>query len=205
MTPSERRPLVEGAVVVRGRLIALRTKRIEDAEDDYRWRVDPELAQLDATVTIRLSLDDFRARMAEELRYPTAWVKRFAIETPEGVHIGNCMAYDLDTVTGEGEVGIMVGERAYWGKGYGTEALALLVEQCFAMIAIRRLYLHTLDWNDRARRAFAKIGFREVRPVRRAGKDFILMEILRKDWPAKRSAVPAPDAHADGHGQGASG
>ncbi len=192
MTASERKPALEGAVVVRGRLVALRHKRIEDAEDDYRWRVDPELAELDATVAMRLSLDDFRERIAQELRYPTAWVKRFAIDALDGVHIGNCMAYDLDTVTGEGEVGIMVGERDYWGQGYGTEALALLVDECFAMNAIRRLYLHTLEWNERARRAFAKIGFREVRPVRRAGKDFVRMELLRQDWPAKRAALLAP-------------
>ena len=198
MTASERKPAVEGAVVVQGRLVALRHKRIEDADDDYRWRVDPELAELDATVAMRLSLDDFRSRIAQELRYPTAWVKRFAIDTLDGVHVGNCMAYDLDTVTGEGEVGIMVGERAYWGQGYGTEALALLVDECFAMNSIRRLYLHTLEWNERARRAFAKIGFREVRYVRRAGKDFVRMELQRKDWPAKRAvllhAPPAPDA-----------
>ena len=198
MTASERKPAVEGAVVVQGRLVALRHKRIEDADDDYRWRVDPELAELDATVAMRLSLDDFRSRIAQELRYPTAWVKRFAIDTLDGVHVGNCMAYDLDTVTGEGEVGIMVGERAYWGQGYGTEALALLVDECFAMNSIRRLYLHTLEWNERARRAFAKIGFREVRSVRRAGKDFVRMELQRKDWPAKRAvllhAPPAPDA-----------
>ena len=198
MTASERKPAVEGAVVVQGRLVALRHKRIEDADDDYRWRVDPELAELDATVAMRLSLDDFRSRIAQELRYPTAWVKRFAIDTLDGVHVGNCMAYDLDTVTGEGEVGIMVGERAYWGQGYGTEALALLVDECFAMNSIRRLYLHTLEWNERARRAFAKIGFREVRSVRRAGKDFVRMELQRKDWPAKRAALlhapPAPDA-----------
>ncbi|MCE2469378.1 MAG: GNAT family N-acetyltransferase [Dehalococcoidia bacterium] len=198
MTASERKPAVEGAVVVQGRLVALRHKRIEDADDDYRWRVDPELAELDATVAMRLSLDDFRSRIAQELRYPTAWVKRFAIDTLDGVHVGNCMAYDLDTVTGEGEVGIMIGERAYWGQGYGTEALALLVDECFAMNSIRRLYLHTLEWNERARRAFAKIGFREVRSVRRAGKDFVRMELQRKDWPAKRAvllhAPPAPDA-----------
>ena len=194
MTASERKPAVEGAVVVRGRLVVLRHKRLEDAEDDYRWRVDPELAELDATVAMRLSLDDFRSRIAQELRYPTAWVKRFAIDTLDGVHIGNCMAYDLDTVTGEGEVGIMVGERAYWGQGYGTEAVALLVDECFAMNAIRRLYLHTLDWNERARRAFAKIGFREVRPVRRAGKDFVRMELLKKDWPVHRAALLPPAA-----------
>ena len=188
MTAQERKPLVEGAPVARGRLVLLRNKRLDDADDDYRWRVDPELAQLDATVAIRLSLDDFRERTAQELRYPTAWVKRFAVEAlTDGVHIGNCMAYDLDTVTGEGEVGIMIGERAYWGQGYGAEAFALLVDECFAMPSIRRLYLHTLEWNERARRAFAKIGFREVRSVRRAGKDFVRMELLKKDWPDRRA------------------
>ncbi len=176
-------------IVSSGPKIALRRKRVEDATDDYDWRKDPELAELDATVSLRMSFDEFRTRYEEELRYPTPWVKRYAIETLDGVHIGNCMAYDIDSVTGEGEVGIMIGDRGYWGKGYGREAMSQLLEQCFLMPSIKRLYLHTLEWNARARTSFARVGFREVREVRRAGKNFVLMEIRRPEWDAARASM----------------
>lgn len=172
-----------------GLKVVLRQKRAVDAANDYRWRVDPELAELDATVVLRMSFEEYRSRYEEELRYPTPWVKRFAVESHDGVHIGNCMAYDLDTVSGEGEVGIMIGERAYWGNGFGRDAMSLLVNQCFAIPSMQRLYLHTLEWNARARRAFAGVGFREVRPIRRAGKNFILMEVYRLEWETARTEL----------------
>ena len=175
-------------VVSSGPKVVLRHKRLEDVDNDYRWRTDTELAELDATVSLRMSLDEFRTRYGEELRYPTPWVRRYGVETHQGQHIGNCMAYDIDSVTGEGEVGIMIGERAYWGKGYGRDAMAQLLELCFQISPINRVYLHTLEWNARARKAFGAVGFREVRSVRRAGKNFVLMEIRRPEWEELRAS-----------------
>ncbi len=174
-------------VVAQGSKVLLRAKQPEDAADDYRWRTDSELATLDATVPLPMTFREFTRMFEDELRYPLPGVRRYAIETLDGVHIGNCMCYDIDTVRGEGEVGIMVGEREYWDGGYGTEALVFLVEECFRIPSLRRLYLHTLEWNARARRAFAKCGFREVRPVWRGGKNFIFMELLLEEWRAMRA------------------
>jgi RimJ/RimL family protein N-acetyltransferase len=173
-----------GAFVVKGSKVLLREKRVDDAEVDYRWRRDPELAELDAASAIRQSLKDFKRDLESELRHPTPWVRRYAIESLDGAHIGNCMAYDIDTVRGEAEVGILVGERDYWNGGYGREALNLLMAELFKIETMNRLYLHTLRWNARARRAFAGAGFREVGPDPRGGHDFILMEITRAEWEA---------------------
>ena len=178
----------ENGVIASGAKVFLREKRIEDAEDDHRWRQDPELAELDAASVLRQSLKDFMRDLEHELRYPTPWVHRYAIDTIEGLHIGNCMVYDLDTVRGQSELGILVGDRNYWGAGYGSEAFSLLLNECFKMDSMNRLYLHTLSWNARARRAFAACGFREVGPDRRGGKDFVLMEITRSEWSAMRAA-----------------
>ena len=55
--------------------INLRNKKIEDAELDYEWRVDPELSALDATVPINISLREFRDHLKDEIKYPVQ-VKR---------------------------------------------------------------------------------------------------------------------------------
>jgi hypothetical protein len=52
----------------------------------------------------------------------------------------------------------------------------------FEVRKLKRVYLHTLDWNERAQRCFSKSGFQPVRRVRRMAQDFILMEVLRDDW-----------------------
>jgi len=44
------------------------------------------------------------------------------------------------------------------------------------------LYLHTLTTNERARKAFKKVGFKEVGPVRKEGMNFIKMDLLKDDW-----------------------
>lgn len=174
---------------IRGQKVVIRDKRIEDGEDDHRWRSDQELAELDAAPRLRQPLDDFLRDYANELKYPTPWVRRYGIDTLDGLHIGNCMVYDIDNFKGQCEVGILVGNRDYWGRGYGREAVQLLVAQCFKNAAMSRLYLHTLEWNARARRAFAMCGFREVKPVRRAGYNFILMELTREEWEARQDGA----------------
>jgi RimJ/RimL family protein N-acetyltransferase len=180
-------PLDDG-IVATGEKVVLRRKRIEDAEDDHGWRQDPELAELDAASVLRQSLHDFTRDLEQELKYPAAWVRRYAIDTHDGVHIGNCMVYDIDTIAGQCELGILLGNRDYWNAGYGREAVKLLMAECFKMESIDRLYLHTLSWNARARRAFAGCSLREVGPDRRGGRDFILMEITRPEWEIVQAA-----------------
>ena len=169
-------------VVGRGAKVVIREKQVEDGDDDYRWRTDPQLAELDAAPVLRQQLKDFMRDYQNELKYPTPWVHRYGIDTLDGLHIGNCMVYDIDTVGGQCEVGILLGNRDYWDGGFGREAMKLLMKECFKLVTMKRLYLHTLEWNARARRAFLGCGFREVNPVRRGGHDFVLMEITREEW-----------------------
>ena len=166
----------------RARMVLLRDKCIEDAQNDYAWRVDEELARHDATRPLRMSFREFRKYSKEELDYPSPWSRRFAVETKDGRHIGNCMYYDIETRRSEAELGIVIGDKDYLGKGYGTDAVDSLLDHIFTATTIAKVYLHTLEWNHRARKSFAKSGFREIRPVRRSGLDFIRMEILQSEW-----------------------
>jgi RimJ/RimL family protein N-acetyltransferase len=168
--------------VARGKTVVIREKRIEDVPDDYAWRTDEELARMDATLPIRMSFEDFSRFSKEELMYSNRTSRRLAIDILDGKHIGNCMYYDIDSRRGRAELGIMIGDRDYWDKGYGTDSVDSLLTHIFVTTALKVVYLHTLDWNQRARRSFAKSGFREVKKVRHHGLDFVLMEIDRQAW-----------------------
>jgi len=176
------KPEEEGQAVARGYKVVIREKRIEDAPDDYAWRTDEELARLDATRPIRMSFEDFLKFSKEELIYSNRTSKRLAIDNLDGRHIGNCMFYDIDYRRARAELGIMIGDREYRDKGYGTEAVDSLLTHIFITTSLQVVYLHTLDWNHRARRSFAKSGFHEVKQVRRSGLDFVLMETDRQTW-----------------------
>jgi RimJ/RimL family protein N-acetyltransferase len=168
--------------IMRGGKVSLRDKSSEDAFRDYTWRIDLELARLDATYPPTTSFGEFETYYLDELEHPSRDSRRFGIETHEGVHIGNCMYYDLNPYKSEAELGILVGDKEYWNGGFGTEAVTLLLDYLFREIGLKRVYLKTLDWNIRAQKSFQKCGFVEYRRNSRGAWDFILMEIFVEGW-----------------------
>ena len=167
--------------------IRLRNKRLTDAQSDYTWQTDPELARLDAASLLTATFAQYLSDYASELNYPSPSRHQFAIETLEGKHIGNCVYYDINETKGEAELGIMIGNRDYWDKGYGADAVTTLVNYIFCQTNLNRLSLKTLDSNKRAQTCFKKCGFT---PNGRLGKDgfrFVLMEIYREQWEEQRT------------------
>ncbi|HJX70061.1 MAG TPA: GNAT family protein [Dehalococcoidia bacterium] len=162
--------------------VVLREKSLTDAPNDYTWKRDEELACLDATIPLEMPFSEYLLSYAMELRYANTGGRRFAIETLDGKHIGNCSYYNVDEHKGEAELGILIGERDYWNKGYGADAVTTLASQVFEETNLKRIYLHTLEWNIRAKRCFQKCGFIPCGRVNRAGQDFIIMEIKKADY-----------------------
>ena len=166
---------------IQGKNIILRNKKIEDVKNDFIWRTNEELSRLDATSPIKLSIEEFRRCSQQEIDFPSMSSVRLAIDTIDGEHIGNIMYYDIDIRKSQAELGIMLGKE-YWGKGYGLEALLLLINHIFSKTSIKRIYLHTLDWNLRAQKAFKRAGFLIKDKIDRGKQEFILMEVLKENW-----------------------
>jgi len=163
--------------MIKGTKVVLREKRIEDAVDDYTWKTDDELARLDATIPLDIPFSLFLSGYAEELRYANMRGHRFAIEALDGKHIGNCAYYNFDECKEETELGIIIGVRDYWNMGYGKDVVNILVKEIFEKTKLKRIYLHTLEWNTRAKECFQKCGFVSCGKVVRWGQTFIRMEI----------------------------
>ena len=174
-------------MIIGGR-VKIRDKRLADAVNDYAWQTDTELNRLDATELLTVAFPEYLSEYARELRYPTSERRMFAIETLDGVHIGNCVYYGINESNGEAELGIMIGNRHYWDKGYGVDAVATLLDYVFRETNLDRIYLKTLVLNGRAQRCFQKCGFTPYRRITRDGYDFILMEIHRKKWEEQQTA-----------------
>ena len=83
---------------------------------------DPELSQLDAADPLNLAYIDYERFYHQDLRNANHRSLRFAIEDENGQHIGNTMCYDYNERRMQAEFGIMIGDRSYWGRGYGTDA-----------------------------------------------------------------------------------
>ena len=171
--------------------IKLREKRLADAPHDYAWQTDPELVQLDAAPLPAITFPQYLADYASELRYPSPARRRLAIETLNGKHIGNCTYYGIDKTKGEAELGIMIGNRDYWDKGYGTDAVTTLVNYIFHRTKLNRIYLKTLVSNTRAQKCFKKCGFTPYGHLNRDGYNFVLMELHREQRLEQQNAVEA--------------
>lgn len=196
-TEQRQRPTFGDEPMINGEKVALREKSLSDAPNDYEWRCDPELARLDGVLPAVISFPEFMKSYEQELLYPSRHRRRFAIDTLEGKHIGNCMYYDVDDERAEAELGIMIGHRDYWDKGYGTDAVTTLVNHIFSETSMERIYLHTLDLNLRAQRCFHKCGFVPCGSLKRHGGDFVVME-LRRIWREKSAGKPLRCYRAEG-------
>lgn len=162
--------------------VILRAKRLADAQDDYAWQTDPELAQLDAVPLLTMPFSQYLSDYAGELHYPSMIRHRFAIETLDGKHIGSCAYYGVNDTKGEAELGIMIGDRDCWDKGYGADAVGALLDYIFRRTNLKRIHLKTLDSNIRAQKCFQKCGFTLCGHLVRDGFSFVLMEMHRKQW-----------------------
>jgi RimJ/RimL family protein N-acetyltransferase len=95
---------------------------------------------------------------------------------------------EINWVSRDAWVGIGIGDRGNWGKGYGTDAMRIMLRYAFCQLNLHRISLSVFDYNPRGVRSYEKAGFvREgVLPefLARDGKrfDIILMGILRSDW-----------------------
>jgi RimJ/RimL family protein N-acetyltransferase len=91
--------------------------------------------------------------------------------------------------------GIALGAKDEWGKGYGSEATALMVEYAFATLNLHRVWLHVFEYNKAGRRTYEKAGFRQEGVLRQShfveGRywDCIVMAILQDEWLARRESA----------------
>jgi RimJ/RimL family protein N-acetyltransferase len=178
---------LKGAVIP-GQKVRLREKKLSDVRNDYRWQSDPELARLDAATLLTLPFSVFLLEYTTALRRYSNRRYPLAVDTADGRHIGNCTCYDIDDKQGEAQLGIMIGERDYWDKGYGTDVINTLADHVFGTTELRRLYLKTLDWNARAQRCFAKCGFTPCGKMAQDNNCFVLMELTRERWEKQKEA-----------------
>lgn len=168
--------------MIKSNKIVLRDKSLADAQNDYTWQVDPELAQLDAAPPLATPFPQYLLDYASELRYSSPTRRRFAIETLDSKHIGNCTYYNINETKAEAELGIMIGNREYWDKGYGADAVSTLVNYIFQKTNLQRIYLKTLETNHRAQSCFKKCGFIPCGYLSKDGYNFVLMKIRRNQW-----------------------
>jgi len=142
--------------MIAGKKVNLCSREPADLMREAIWNSDPETNALDPIV----------GKTVNSLM--------FAIKTLDGKHIGMCSVYNYDAR--DGQIGIRIGDKEYWGKGYGTNAISALVNYCLATLGIAHIWLKVLPTNERAIRCYEKSGFTKCGKVVYDGIEFVMME-----------------------------
>jgi RimJ/RimL family protein N-acetyltransferase len=176
--------------MLEGKLVRLRPMEPEDRDRFYQWMNDDEVKEfLGARYYIsRLAEGEWLAARTKE---PVSYANlHFAVETLDGRHIGSMGFHETVPEDRKATLGILIGDKEFWDRGYGTDAMRTLLRFAFQEMNLNRVMLHVDERNHRAQACYRKCGFVEEGRLRqdRYGHgrywDTLVMGILRDEFAA---------------------
>ncbi len=179
--------------MITGERVRLRAMSRSDLPQFVVWLNDPEVIRYTSLYapfsleheeqwfqkTLALSVDE--QPLVIEVKIEDRWEA-----------VGNVGFMNFDQRARSAEIGILIGEKDYWNKGYGTEAMQLMVGYGFGALNLNRIHLRVYEINPRGVRCYEKVGFQHEGRLRQAyyleGQyiDILVMSILKKDWTDKK-------------------
>jgi RimJ/RimL family protein N-acetyltransferase len=176
-----------------GEGIRLRAVEHDDLPMFVSWFNDPEVRQ-GLMAYLPMSLAQEEKWFEEMLKRPTdSQPLVFEVqELDEWISIGNIGLFEFNNRVRSAELGIVIGNKSYWNKGYGTKAIQLMLKHCFETLNLNRVSLRVYENNPRAVRCYEKAGFVHEGRLRQAvfqdGEylDMLMMSVLLDEWKMKK-------------------
>lgn len=174
--------------MLKGQRLLLRPMTLDDVSKIHEFYQDIELYGLDSAAPRTTTWERTRSIFEDYIRDDVNKAV-FAIEV-EQKFIGFCSLMHLQQRHGNLELGITIGDRAYWGQGYGRETIKLMLHYAFHYLGARRIELTTHAKNERAIRCYRACGFveegrpRQVVWIEGEYVDLVNMGVLRSEWQA---------------------
>jgi len=172
-----------------GKLVRLTAEDPETVAKPYaEWARDTEYSRyLDSNPPYTFSAKKWKEWLEKDMERENNYF--FSIRTLDGnKFLGFVALFELHWQHGDTMVAIALGERDYWGKGYGTDAMNMMLRYVFTELNLRRVSLIVFEYNQRGIRSNEKNGFviegRTRGAMLREGKrwDFIWMGVTREEW-----------------------
>ncbi|MBU3194546.1 GNAT family N-acetyltransferase [Clostridium algidicarnis] len=143
-----------------GEKVCLRAYKEEDIEKVTSFVNDKELKKFyDTDVSFPITLWE-EEKWVKSQKADKSGEYNFAIEDIKTkMYIGGCNIQNVNWLTRVALVGIMIGDKDYLGKGYGTDAMKVLMNFIFKDMNIHKIRLSTFSFNIRAQKSYEKCGF----------------------------------------------
>lgn len=144
-----------------GKKVCLRAYEPEDIELATKYINDKELKKLlVTTIPFPMTLWE-EEEWIKSQKSNNQGIYNFAIEDIKtGKYIGGCGIQSVNWLSRVAIVGIMIGDKDYLGKGYGTDAMKILIDFIFNEMNINKIRLGTFSFNKRAIKSYEKCGFK---------------------------------------------
>jgi RimJ/RimL family protein N-acetyltransferase len=155
-----------------------------DAEKYAEWLNDWEVIRFITAYNKVINADHEREFLLELSKEHTYAI----VDLATNELIGNCGFMNMNHPDRNAEVGIFIGNKNFWGKGFGSEALALTLDYGFKALNLHSVFLRTLEFNERAIASYKKTGFKIIGRRRESvmlegrAYDAIYMDILRDEF-----------------------
>lgn len=155
----------------------------------------------DRLIVSRAAVERWQTERQDDGARPDGGSIWFGIRSKAGVPLGDIELGYISPHHRMSMIGVGIGEPEYWGGGYGTDALLLIMEYAFNWLDHHRLWLHTMGTNVRMQRAATKVGFHEEARRRRfwladgQWTDDVIYGLLRQDWPGRETLVERLGLH----------
>lgn len=175
----------------RGEFVRLTAEEPEfRARQEARWARDTEFHRLvdadPAQLYSEKKVKEWIEKGVEEGFKPQRYF--FSIRVLDDDKLIGFLGLWLNLIHSEVWVGVGIGEREYWSRGYGTDTMKLCLQYAFMELGAQRVSLGLLEYNPRALRTYEKAGFRlegrTRQDVQREGRryDSLWMGVLREEW-----------------------
>lgn len=152
--------------LVTGDRIGLRNIKESDVEGNYyRWMNDPEVTIFLENSVQRYSVESLQGYV-KEIKNDRAYIFQAIIDRGCNQHIGNLKLGPINWVHRFGDLGIVIGVKEKWGKGYATEAISMIIKHAFNDLNLHKVTAGCNERNLGALKAFQKNGF-EIEGLRK--------------------------------------
>ncbi len=168
---------------LQGERVHLRPPVMKDAQLIFHWERDDEVWRYDPHRPFSQNMLEFLPIFERNYVYGNGRQFWFIIEDEQHVPIGTITYFNIEHRLGQAEVGLGLGDKTRWGRGYGSDAIRTLVQHLFTFPGLVRLYAETAMANRPARRAFAKANFVEIGQIydpRSSGEPWVLLEFWKR-------------------------
>ncbi len=174
-----------------GKLVRLRAYEKSDLDSIMKWINDEEVTDFLAGGMLTYPVSSItEEKYIESTAQPSDTNKSFVIETLEGKYLGGTAFHAINWLNRSAGLGITIGDKSCWGRGYGTDAMRLMMRLGFDKMNLHRLWLHVYEYNQRAIASYDKLGFkregvlRKERFYRGSYYDTVVMGILADEYRA---------------------